>query len=255
MGQSAGQGGDEGAGDLSTESDDSDTLDDLASRSPSLLCSPSPSLSPSPSSSDSQSGSDSDSDSDSDVDVDADPSPEGDEESAGRFAHDMREANVALTDVALASLRAHHLCFRRNLRRRSGEGEQGEQGKQGEGEVDVGVDEVDEVDVGVDEVDVGVDEVDVVDEEDEVTAATAATAAAAAATAAPAAVAAVPAAGECKTKELAARRETLHQRTLDELMPKHAARAAQLEAAAELEAVARVEGATGEAGDILDMLG
>ena len=45
------------------------------------------------------------------------------------------------------------------------------------------------------------------------------------------------------------------QRTLDELLPNHAARAAQLEAAAELEAAARVEGATGEAGDILDMLG
>ena len=227
MGQSAGQGGDEGVGDLSTESNDSDTLDDQASPSPSLLCSPSPS----PSSSDSQSGSDSDSD------VDADPSPEGDEESAGRFAHDMREANAALTHGALASLCAMQRCFRRNLRRRYDEGEQGEQGKQGEGEVDVGVDEVDEV-----------------DEEDEVTA-SAAAAAAAAATAAPAAVAAVLAAGECKTKELAARRETLHQRTLDELMPKHAARAAQLEAAAELEAVARVEGATGEVGDILDMLG
>ena len=45
------------------------------------------------------------------------------------------------------------------------------------------------------------------------------------------------------------------QRTLDELMPDYAARAAELEAAVELEAAAGVEHATGEAGDILDILG
>ena len=44
------------------------------------------------------------------------------------------------------------------------------------------------------------------------------------------------------------------QRTLDELNWTLDA-AAQLEAAAELEAEAGVEGVTGEAGDILDMLG